>query len=221
MDIIKEAHHVFDTEIDALKKMRDNLDSIFCTIVEKIVACEGKIIFCAIGKPGHVATKIAATFSSLGTPAVFLHPAEAMHGDLGMISEQDIVIIISYSGESDEIINILPNIKLIGADIIAITANGESTLAKNADIIQVLPQFEEACRMGLAPTSSTTVEMCYGDALAVVASLIYGFDKVDFGKLHPAGALGKKLILKVKDLMHSGEENALIRKDAWSNICYR
>ena len=118
-----------------------------------------------------------------------------MHGDLGMISKQDVVIAISYSGESDEIVQILPNIKIIGASIIGITANEKSTLAQMADVVQVLPDFEEACYLGLAPTSSTTAELCYGDSLAVIASNIYGFKEADFGRLHPAGALGKKLIL--------------------------
>lgn len=147
-----------------------------------------------MGKPGHIAAKISATFSSLGTPSFFLHPAEAMHGDLGMISHNDIVIAISYSGESDEIVNIVPNIKLIGATLIAITANPDSRLASAADIVQTLPKFEEACYLGLAPTSSTTAALCYGDALAVVASGIYGFKDADFGMYHPAGSLGKKLI---------------------------
>ena len=147
-----------------------------------------------------------------------------MHGDLGMLSENDVVIAISYSGESDEILKILPGIKLIGAALVAITGNRESTLAHAADFAQVLPCFQEACYLGLAPTSSTTAVLCYGDALAVVASGIYGFKDVDFGKFHPAGALGKKLLLRVDDLMASGEEISLIRngaslKDAIVALC--
>lgn len=137
-----------------------------------------------------------------------------MHGDLGMIAANDVVIAISYSGESDEIIRILPNIRMIGATIIGITGNGESTLAQGSDIVQVLPPFQEACYLGLAPTSSTTVELCYGDALAVVASALYGFKEKDFGKFHPAGALGKKLILKVSDLMATGDKDATVDVDA-------
>lgn len=213
MDYIEEARRVFDIEIEALQKTRDALDEVFIKILNLIIECSGKIVLCGIGKPGHVASKLAATFSSLGTPAFYLHPAEAMHGDLGMISNNDVVIAISYSGESDEIIRILPNIKMIGSKLVAITANSQSTLAKAADVIQVLPDFEEACYLGLAPTSSTTVELCYGDALAVVASGVYGFKNADFGKLHPAGALGKKLILKVEDLMTSGEANAKVMYD--------
>ena len=210
VDRIEEAKRVFDVEIDALIKMRDSLDDKFASIVDSLCACKGKIIITGIGKPGHIANKIAATLSSLGTPSFFLHPAEAMHGDLGMVSEKDIVIAISYSGESDEIISILPNIKMIGAKIIAITGNADSTLAKNSDIVQNLPLFDEACRLGLAPTSSTTVELVYGDAMAIVLSQLNGFDNIDFGKLHPAGTLGKNLILRVSDVMVSGDKNAKI-----------
>ena len=135
-----------------------------------------------------IAAKLAATFASLGTPSFCLHPGEAMHGDLGMISENDVVIAISYSGESDEIVKILPNIKMIGATLIGITGNTNSTLAHTSDIVQILPKFREACYLGLAPTSSTTSVLCYGDALAVVASGVYGFKDADFGKFHPAGA---------------------------------
>ena len=210
MDKLEEGKRVFNLEIEALKKTRDTLDDTFIRILDLVTCCKGKVIITGMGKPGHVGRKIAATFSSLGTPSFFLHPAEAMHGDLGMVSESDLVIAISYSGESDEIIRILPNIKMIGATLVALTANANSTLAHAADIVQVLPKFKEACYLGLAPTSSTTVEQCYGDALAVVASGIYGFKDADFGKFHPAGSLGKKLILKVDDLMSSGEYNAKV-----------
>lgn len=206
MDILTEGKRVFDTEITALKKTRDALDKIFVQIFKIVQTCSGKVIFTGMGKPGHIATKLAATFASLGTPSFYLHPAEAMHGDLGMVSEEDVVIAISYSGESDEIVRILPNIRMIGATIIGITGNADSTLAKFSDIFQVLPEFEEACALGLAPTSSTTAVLCYGDALAVVASEAAGFTESDFGRFHPAGALGKRLILKVKDLMAKDED---------------
>lgn len=214
MDVIKEAKRVFDIEIEALKKTRDSIDITFSNILECITNCKGKLIITGMGKPGHIATKLAATFSSLGTPSFCLHPAEAMHGDLGMVSKEDVVLAISYSGESDEIIRIIPNIKFIGAKLIGLTANGKSTLAQNSDIVQVLPKFDEACYLGLAPTSSTTVELCYGDALAVVASAMYGFKDVDFGRFHPAGSLGKKLIITVKDLMTTGKKNAVVNKNA-------
>lgn len=212
MDNLQEARNVFDIEIKALEKTRDSLDDVFLTILQMVVDCKGKVVVTGMGKPGHVAKKMAATFASLGTPSFFLHPGEAMHGDLGMISESDLVIAISYSGESDEIIKILPNIKLIGAQLVGITGNAHSTLAQVADVVQVLPEFEEACHLGLAPTSSTTVALCYGDALAVAASRIYGFKKEDFGKFHPAGSLGKKLILKVGNLMAKGEDNPKVLK---------
>lgn len=214
MEKLKRGQRVFDKEIEALQIMRDNLDSTFVNILNTITNCTGKVIITGMGKPGHIAAKIAATFASLGTPACYLHPAEAMHGDLGMISENDVVIFMSYSGESDEIIQILPVVKWIGAKTIAITGNIESTLAKSVEIVQKLPEFDEACFMGLAPTSSTTVELCYGDALAVAASEIYGFNKSDFGVFHPAGALGKQIILKVDDLMSSGEYNAVVYENA-------
>lgn len=210
MDRLLEAKKVFDTEISALEKTRDALDDTFLQILDLVVNCKGKVIITGMGKPGHIAAKLAATFSSLGTPSFRLHPAEAMHGDLGMVSSNDVVIAISFSGESDEIVKILPNIKMIGANLVGITGNPNSTLAKASDVVQVLPKFEEACYLGLAPTSSTTAVLCYGDALAVVTSGIYGFKDVDFGKFHPAGSLGKKLILKVDDMMAKGEKNAKV-----------
>ncbi len=206
MDKLLEGKKVFDIEIEALQKTRDALDETFVQILDLVVNCEGKVIITGMGKPGHIASKMAATFASLGTPSFKLHPAEAMHGDLGMVSANDVVIAISFSGESDEIVKILPNIKMIGATLVGITGNPESSLAKASDIVQVLPKFEEACYLGLAPTSSTTSVLCYGDALAVVASGIYGFKDSDFGKFHPAGSLGKKLILKVDDLMAHADE---------------
>lgn len=211
MDLLAEARRVFDIEIDALEKTRDCLDATFSRILGSITSCRGKVVITGMGKPGHIATKLAATFSSLGTPSFYLHPAEARHGDLGMISADDVVIAISYSGESEEVIHIIPTIKLIGAELICITGNGSSTLARHSDIVQVLPQFGEACCLGLAPTSSTTAELCYGDALAVVASGIYGFNKADFAKFHPSGAIGKKLLTKVCDLMVTGAEVPSVR----------
>ncbi len=206
MDILTEGKRVFDIEIAALAKTRDSLGDEFIKILELITSCTGKVIVTGMGKPGHIARKLAATFASLGTPSFYLHPGEAMHGDLGMVSSNDVVIAISYSGESDEIVKILPNIKMIGAILIGITGNADSTLAHSSDIVQVFPEFEEACYLNLAPTSSTAAVLSYGDALAVVASGIYGFKDSDFGKFHPAGALGKKLILKVNDLMSKGND---------------
>lgn len=210
MDRLAEGKRVFDVEIAALEKTRDALGDTYLQILDLITNCEGKVIVTGMGKPGHIAAKLAATFASLGTPSFRLHPAEAMHGDLGMVSANDVVIAISFSGESDEIVRILPNIKMIGAKLVGITGNPNSTLAKASDLVQVFPEFKEACCLGLAPTSSTTAALCYGDSLAVVASVIYGFKDSDFGRFHPAGSLGKKLILKVVDLMAEGDSNAKV-----------
>lgn len=210
-EAIDEGKRVLETEIDALSLLADSLGEDFSRILSLIVRRNGKLIITGMGKPGHIAKKLAATFSSLGTPSFYLHPAEAMHGDLGMIDSNDIVLAISYSGESDEIVKILPNIKMIGATLIAVTGNAESTLAKAADLTQVLPEFKEACNFVLAPTSSTTVALAYGDALAVAASKEYGFSNTDFGRFHPAGSLGKRLVLKVDDLMATGSDMPMVQ----------
>ena len=209
-DIIAQAKEVFDYEIKSLELTRESLGESFIKIFECILQCKGKVILTGMGKPGHIGRKVAATFSSLGTPSFFLHPAEARHGDLGMVSENDVVIAISLSGESEEVIGLIPNLKFIGSKIIALTNNADSTLAKAADIVQVLPKFDEACHLGLAPTSSTTVELAYCDALAVTLSRYHNFTKSDFAMFHPAGSLGKKLIIKVKDIMLAGDESAVI-----------
>lgn len=211
---ITEAHRVFDVEMEALEKTKNAIDETFLSIVDEISSCQGKIVITGMGKPGHIAKKMAATFSSLGIPSFCLHPGEAMHGDLGMVDAKDVVIAISYSGESDEIVRILPNLKMLGAKIIAITGNGSSSLARYADITQVFPPFKEACFLGLAPTSSTTAALVYGDALAVVVSEINGFSESEFGKRHPAGSLGKKLILTVDDLMASGDNLPIVHEEA-------
>ena len=214
MDILSCGREVFEKEINAMALTRDSLDLKFETIVGKILQCQGRVIVTGMGKSGHVGRKMAATFSSLGTPAFFMDPAEAMHGDLGMVTRNDVVIMISYSGESNEIREIISGIRYIGAYIIAITGNAESNLAQHADIAQILPQFEEACHLGLAPTSSTTVAMCYGDALAVTLSELKGFTTTEFGIFHPAGALGKSIICRVEDLMASGTDDAVVDENA-------
>lgn len=214
MNILGEAKRVFDSELDAITKVRDSLGEEFEKVCEVIYNCQGKLIITGMGKSGHIARKMAATFASLGTSSFFLHPAEALHGDLGMIEKNDIIIAISYSGESQEITNILSNIKIIGAKIISITGNGESTLAVNSDYILKFPKFEEACALNLAPTSSTTCALVLGDALAVVVSEMKNFKKNNFALFHPAGSLGKKLLIKVSDIMFEGEKNAIINSGA-------
>lgn len=212
MEIVKEAQWVFDTEIAALQATRDSLGSDFETIVQMILKCKGKVVITGMGKPGHIGTKIAATLASLGTPSFFMHPGEAMHGDLGMVTENDVVILMSYSGESDEIVRLLPTLHEIGCITVAITGNQKSTLSKGCQYHFYFPHFEEACYMHLAPTSSTTSLLVLGDAMAVVASKLRNYTKEDYALHHPAGALGKKLLVKVENIMHAGSENAVILK---------
>lgn len=211
-DVLSEARQVFDKEMVALRKTRDSLGEDFAQLVELVLTCSGKVIVTGMGKPGHVAAKIAATLSSLGTPSFFMHPGEAMHGDLGMVEARDVVILMSYSGESEEVTRLMPVLQEIGCTTVAITGNRKSTLSKECQYRVVFPEFEEACYMHLAPTSSTTALLVLGDALAVVASRAKNYTKEDFGLHHPAGALGKKLLVKVTDVMHGGNDNAVVRQ---------
>ncbi len=210
MNIIQEAHSVFNKEISAIEATRDSLGPDFEKMVELILNCRGKLVLTGMGKPGHIATKIAATFASLGTPSFFMHPAEAMHGDLGMVEKKDVVILMSYSGESEEVTRLMPVLQEIGCTTIAITGKPKSTLARECQYHFFFPPFEEACYMHLAPTSSTTALLVLGDALALVVSRAKNYTKEDFGFHHPAGALGKKLLSKVQNLMHGGTENATV-----------
>lgn len=211
-EIIDEARRVFNVEIDALEKVRDDIDEKFTDIIMLITNCSGKVILTGMGKSGHIGKKIAATMSSLGIAAFFIHSVEALHGDLGMIQANDVIIAISYSGESEEITKILPSIKLIGSKLVGITGNSSSVLAHYSDIVYTLPKFHEACNMNLAPTSSTTAALVIGDALAICASQNLGFNKENFAFFHPSGSLGKKLLTKVSDLMHFGIGNSTIGK---------
>lgn len=209
-DYISEAKKVFDKEIEALTKTRDALGEDFETILNLILDCEGKLILTGMGKPGHIATKMSATFASLGIPSFFMHPGEAMHGDLGMVEKKDVVMLMSYSGESEEVTRLMPVLKEIGCTTIAITGKPQSTLAQECQYHFFFPEFEEACYLHLAPTSSTTTLLVLGDALAVIASRAINYTRDDFGLHHPAGALGKKLLVKVKNLMYSGDEDAVV-----------
>ena len=209
-DYISEAKKVFDKEIEALQKTRDALGEDFETILNLILDCEGKLILTGTGKPGHIATKMSATFASLGIPSFFMHPGEAMHGDLGMVEKKDVVMLMSYSGESEEVTRLMPVLKEIGCKTIAITGKPQSTLAQECQYHFFFPEFEEACYLHLAPTSSTTTLLVLGDALAVIASRAINYTRDDFGLHHPAGALGKKLLVKVKNLMYSGDEDAVV-----------
>lgn len=213
MDIICEAKKVFDDEINALFQVKNIIDTNFEIVATKIYECSGKVIVTGMGKPGHIARKMAATFSSLGICSVFMHPGEALHGDMGMISSEDILIVISWSGESDEVITFLPELVRRNIFIIGITSNEKSTLAKYCNAVQILPKVREADEWGLAPTSSTTSELVYGDALAVVVSKLKGYQKNDFGRNHPAGSLGKKLNYRVSDIMIKESNYAVVRFD--------
>ena len=211
-DIIAEAKSIFDKEMEAIARTKDAIGEDFETIIRLVLDCRGKVIFTGMGKPGHIGAKLAATFASLGTPAFFMHPAEAMHGDLGMVEKKDIVILTSYSGESEEVTRLLPVLQEIGCVTVAITGKPKSTLAKACQYHFFFPAFEEACFMHLAPTSSTTALLVLGDAMAVVASRAKHYTREDFGLHHPAGALGKQLLVKVQDVMHTDKDNAVVRQ---------
>ena len=213
MDRLAEAKRVFETEIEALQDLKDAISEDFLKVLDAVADCKGKVVITGIGKSGIIARKVASTMASLGTDAYYLHPADALHGDLGIVSDKDVVIVFSKSGESREVLDIIPAVKLIGATIIGITSNDNSMLAKLSDLVQIMPNDREACHLGLAPTTSTTMQLVYGDALAIVASMVHGFNDEDFGKIHPAGSLGKRITYRVKDIMKTGDNNAFIYED--------
>ena len=209
-EILEKARKVLRIEAEAILAQIDKLDDHFVEAVEAILACRGKVVLTGIGKSGIICQKIAATFASTGTPAYFLHPAEGIHGDLGTLSRHDVVIVLSMSGESDEISVILPAIKRMGNRLIAMTGNLSSTLARYGDVLIDVGVKEEACPLGLAPTASTTAALAMGDALAVALLEKRGFSKEDFALIHPGGRLGRRLLLRVEDLMHTGDEVPLV-----------
>lgn len=211
---LEQAKRVLRIEAQAILNLIEKIGNEFHETICLLLQCKGKVVVTGMGKSGQICRKIAATLASTGTPAFFLHPAEGIHGDLGMIAQGDVVIAISYSGETDELIQILPSIKRLGIPIIALTGNIKSTLAKASDIVLDLSIQEEACPMGLAPTASTTATLAMGDALAVTLFEKRGFKKDDFALLHPGGTLGRKLLFKVKDLMKKAEELPLIQTDS-------
>lgn len=192
-------------ETDAVAALQQRIDQNFLCACNLMLACKGRVIVSGMGKSGHIGKKIAATLASTGTPAFFVHPGEASHGDLGMITEQDVVIAISSSGGSAEVITLLPLLKRLGIPLIAMTGNADSPLAQAADTHLDISVISEACPLGLAPTSSTTVTLVMGDALAVALLEARGFTAEDFAFSHPGGTLGRKLLLKVSDIMHSGD----------------
>ena len=201
---IASAKRTLKIESDSIKNLMSQLDKSFNDLCNAIITCNGKLIIMGVGKSGHIAQKISATLSSTGTPSIFIHPTEAAHGDMGLINKKDIVLLISNSGETDEIINILTSLKRHAKKIVSISGNNKSKIAKSADIKIQLNSKKEACPLDLAPTSSTTNALAFGDALAISLLEARGFTKNDFAHSHPAGKLGKKLITRVKDLMHKG-----------------
>lgn len=211
--ILEEAKRVIRVEAEALLALAESLDGEFSKAVSMILAANGRVVVTGMGKSGIICQKIASTLSSTGTPAFFLHPAEGIHGDLGMIMKGDVVIAVSNSGETEEVVRILPVIKRIGAQLISMSGNSASTLAKAADVFLEIAIKEEACPLGLAPTASTTATLAMGDALAVALLVERGFKAEDFALFHPGGALGKKLILCVEDLMHTGDAVPLVSED--------
>jgi len=200
------ARRTFEIEAAALTALRERVGEAFAEAVRSMLACRGRVVVMGMGKSGHVGRKIAATLASTGTPAMFVHPAEASHGDLGMIKAVDLVLAISNSGEVEELTTILPVVKRQGVPLIAITGRSDSTLARHADIVLDAGVEKEACPLNLAPTASTTAQMAMGDALAVALLDARGFGTEDFARSHPGGALGRKLLTHVSDVMRSGDE---------------
>jgi len=211
--IIEEAKKVIRIEAEALSAMAERIDGSFTHAVETILAARGRVVVSGMGKSGLVGQKIASTMASTGTPAFFLHPAEAIHGDLGMIMKGDVVIAISNSGETEEVLRILPVIKRLGATLIGMSGRVDSTLARCSDVFLDVSVKEEACPLGLAPTASTTATLAMGDALAVALLVSRGFRAEDFAVFHPGGALGKRLFVRVEDLMHVGDAMPLVSGD--------
>lgn len=204
------AREILNIEARAIRNLIPQIGKNFEKAVNLMAACQGRIIVTGMGKPGFIGRKIAATLASTGTPSQFVHPAEAVHGDLGMITEKDVVVALSQSGETQEIVRMISTIKKFGVSIIAMTSNVSSTLAKHADIVLNLAVTREACPLGLAPSASTTAALAMGDALALSLLKKKGFRHEDFAELHPGGSLGKKL-LKVKDLMRTGKSNPVVK----------
>ena len=199
------ARQVMHTEADAIRALANRLGDAFVAAVELLFRCRGRVVVCGIGKSGHIGHKLAATLASTGTPAFFVHPVEASHGDLGMITPDDVVVMLSNSGETDELVMLAPHIKREGARLIAVTGNERSALAQAADVHLDAGVDAEACPLGLAPTASTTAALALGDALALVLLDVRGFSAEDFARSHPGGTLGRRLLTRVADIMRTGD----------------
>ena len=213
-DFAASGRRVFAVEAKGLAAVADRIDGAFSAACKAILASCGRVVCCGMGKSGHVARKIAATLASTGTPAFYVHPGEAAHGDLGMVTDADIVLALSYSGESDEVLLLLPALKRQGNTVIAMTGRPASTLAREGDIHLDVSVPAEACPLALAPTSSTTASLAMGDALAVALLEARGFTADDFARSHPAGALGRRLLLHITDVMHAGDDVPKVGPDA-------
>jgi len=205
---------VLETEAQAILALKPRLDDTFIEACSHMLHCEGRIVVTGMGKSGHIGDKIAATLASTGTPAFFVHPGEASHGDLGMITAKDVVLALSNSGETEEILTILPIIKRLGVPLITLTGNPNSRMARAASANIDVSVEQEACPLGLAPTASTTAALAMGDALAVALLETRGFTEEDFARSHPAGSLGRRLLLRIEDLMHSGDTLPMVKADA-------
>lgn len=204
--LIASAQKVIDIEQQTILQLKQKINASFALACELMLACNGRIIVIGMGKSGHIGNKVAATLASTGTPAFFVHPGEASHGDLGMITSEDVILALSYSGETQEVVNLLPVMKRIGAKLISLTGNQQSTLSKFANVNLDVSVDKEACPLNLAPTASTTASLVMGDALAIALLEAKGFTAEDFALSHPGGSLGRKLLLKVEDIMHHGEQ---------------
>jgi arabinose-5-phosphate isomerase len=212
VELLKRAADVLRNEAEGILSLVDRLDDHFVRAVTLLRECQGKVVVTGVGKSGHICAKIAATLASTGTPAFFLHSGEALHGDLGMAMKGDVILAVSNSGETDEILKLLPHFKQHGLPLIVITGNPESTLAKAGDVILNVRIKEEACPLGLAPTTSTTVALAMGDALAVSLLDVKGFNQEDFALRHPGGTLGRRLLLRVEDLMIRGQQLPIVQE---------
>ncbi|MFP8967093.1 KpsF/GutQ family sugar-phosphate isomerase [Pokkaliibacter sp. CJK22405] len=206
LDFLSSARRTLETEGNAILALGDYLTDSFSQACKRLLQCRGRVIVLGIGKSGHVGKKMAATFASTGTPSFFVHPAEASHGDMGMITSQDIVIALSNSGETSEVLSLIPLIKRLRAPLISMTGNANSSLAKASEVHISLPEMPEACPLGLAPTTSTTMTLAMGDALAIALLEARGFTAEDFAFSHPGGSLGRRLLLRARDLMHKDAE---------------
>lgn len=211
--ILQRAKEVLNIEATGIVSLIDRLDDHFIQAIELLYNCRGKVVVTGLGKSGLVCRKIAATFSSMGTPSFFLHAGDANHGDMGMIMEGDVVLAVSNSGETEEILTLIPTLKRIGVRIIAMTGNHDSTLSRAADVVLDAGVTEEACPLGLSPTASTTAALALGDALAVILLEKKGFKEEDFALRHPGGILGRKLLLRVEDLMHRDGDVPLVGEE--------